>query len=352
LLSPRTLVFTDTHVYFQCKRKHHLEFLSHSLENNGNDLLDSFQVFPHSPFSSNPDDVYERLTEYIPRDLTYASDGIAAFEGVLNAFDNCPPSPGRAKHFHGIPLFNKSSSNETTSYQLDSSTFTPTHAFMNGLAWSLKAANTSPKTTISTLATQPDFPSWTWASFKTSSTHNKTRLEFKYCLRVNLAIADSIRVDVVHATQGPKDINEASTLYAIAEDPSSFLPCIQITTSAMRIQLAPHATYSPQYAYRYEDVFRLDGPDFDKDSQCWALYIGKNKDPSERNLRIKKRLTFLLVAESDGTGKAYRRIGLWFLNCLKWSHGKKRADYVVNFFEEFSREEGREFTEQGTFHIV
>ncbi|KAH5673314.1 hypothetical protein HBI21_154190 [Parastagonospora nodorum] len=352
LLSSRTLVFTDTHVYFQCKREHHLEFLGHGLENSGNDFSESFQVFPHSVFSSNPDDVYDRLIEYIPRDLTYASDGIAAFEGILNAFDNCPPSPGRAKHFHGIPLFNQSSLNQASSHQLDSSPFTPTQAFMNGLAWSLKAANSNPKTTVAAGATRSEFPSWTWASFKTSSTHNKTPLEFKYCLRRNLAIADNIRVDVFHAIQGPKDINEASTLHAIAEDPSSFLPSIQITTSAIGMVLGPNAAYSPEYAQSYEGVFRLDDTDHNKDSQCWALFIGKNKDPSERNLRIKKRLAFLLVVEADGAGNAYRRIGLWFLNCLEWSHGKKRSDHIDKFLNRFSLEEGREFVEQGIFRIV
>jgi hypothetical protein len=58
------------------------------------------------------------------------------------------------------------------------------------------------------------------------------------------------------------------------------------------------------------------------------------------------------VTKTDDTGKAYRRIGLWFLNCLEWSHGKKRADCVDEFFDKFSREEGREFIEQGTFRIV
>lgn len=147
-------------------------------------------------------------------------------------------------------------------------------------------------------------------------------------------------------------MNEPSTLYTITEELSRFLPCIQITTSAVRIQLGPHATYSPQYAYRYEGVFRLDNSDYDEDSQCWALYVGENKDPSEQNLRIKKRLTFLLVEEANAMGKVYRRIGLWFLNCLQWPYGKKRGECVDKFLNQFGQEEDREVVEQGTFRIV
>lgn len=84
LLSRHRLVFTETQAVFQCC--HHPQ--EHGDKNN-NSMV------------SRAADVFYRIEEYTRRRLTYPSDSLRAFLGVLRAFEKLSPP---AEHLWGVPF--------------------------------------------------------------------------------------------------------------------------------------------------------------------------------------------------------------------------------------------------------
>ena len=95
------------------------------------DLQDTIRIFPRPSTEKGHAEVYERLAEYFPRALSYSSDALAAFAGVLNAFNDDPGHRKYMKHFYGVPLF----------YDLNAtySPIPPAGSCIRGLAWYLAA---------------------------------------------------------------------------------------------------------------------------------------------------------------------------------------------------------------------
>ncbi|KAH4113992.1 hypothetical protein HBH47_202280 [Parastagonospora nodorum] len=141
LLSQRRLVFTDSQVYFQCMEMQSCESLSTYHESSSlwleRTLRAEYQVFPfHSRFKTEYGAFTDRLDEYLPRDLTFQSDILNAFMGVMRQLWN---SPEPKFHFWGLPF---------TSNQ-----------FLVALLW-------LPECKSGLLTRRYGFPSWTWAGWK------------------------------------------------------------------------------------------------------------------------------------------------------------------------------------------
>jgi heterokaryon incompatibility protein (HET) len=92
-LSSRCIAFMDEQVYFQCSRTRLCEAMSHLKEDTG-----SFKtVFPRSLFEHRTGEVHYTdfrglVSEYTARNLTYDSDILNAFKGVLKALE-CSDTP-------------------------------------------------------------------------------------------------------------------------------------------------------------------------------------------------------------------------------------------------------------------
>ncbi|KAJ0124011.1 tol protein [Diaporthe amygdali] len=156
LLSRRKLIFTDTQVYFQCNAMHCLESIQIPLErlhihNNSRmqDDVDMSRVFPRRELGKSIMDLDDRLQEYLRRDLTFDSDILNAFRGVLSAFEH--RFPKRMKSLHGIPIY----SNPFSTTDLE--------AFVFGLSWLSLGSRDDQEP-----QRRPEFPSWTWAGWKVS----------------------------------------------------------------------------------------------------------------------------------------------------------------------------------------
>ncbi|KAL0941519.1 tol protein [Colletotrichum truncatum] len=153
LLSRRKLIFTDTQVYFQCNAMHCLESIQISLERlhihkniRMQDNVDMSRVFPLRGLGKSTNDLEDRLGEYLRRDLTFDSDILDAFRGVLSAFEHKFSTP--MKSLHGIPIYSTLFST------------TDLEAFVFGLSW-WSVGHQEPQR-------RPGFPSWTWAGWKLS----------------------------------------------------------------------------------------------------------------------------------------------------------------------------------------
>lgn len=81
LLSQHRLVFTETQAVFQCQHDHN---------HNGS-----------SGLVARAGDVFYSIEEYTRRHLTYPSDSLPAFLGVLRAFEKLSPP---ARHLWGVPF--------------------------------------------------------------------------------------------------------------------------------------------------------------------------------------------------------------------------------------------------------
>ncbi|PYI08670.1 HET-domain-containing protein [Aspergillus sclerotiicarbonarius CBS 121057] len=159
ILSRRCLFFTDFQVYFMCSEATHCEstIISQPLiQTNPNNVLDPDRFTHlgagHAAYYSwmppRPWEFRTHLTHYSSRNLTYESDAINAFRGIL----------ARSTHttYWGIPfLF------ERTTHPLAQDT---NLRFACALAWE-PTYTQNPVARESHLQRRPDFPSWSWAGW-------------------------------------------------------------------------------------------------------------------------------------------------------------------------------------------
>ena len=164
LLSKRRLVFTPSVVYFQCGAMHCVETLTAPLEllhtkdrQHMRDSVDMSRVWPLRDTGKHPADLGERITEYVKRDLTYSSDALQAFDGILSKFEameNSVPS------ICGIPLFATDDDDITSS-------------LIVGLSWRI-LMRTSPSELKRHQWRRPGFPSWSWAGWNLARVSSAT----------------------------------------------------------------------------------------------------------------------------------------------------------------------------------
>ncbi|ETI22359.1 hypothetical protein G647_06433 [Cladophialophora carrionii CBS 160.54] len=173
LLSRRRLVFTDDKVYFFCRQMLCIETLSLPFHNPQDRPLTS-RVNASTDFykwlttrrlpSGNPEQIYDILTEYSTKDMTYESDGLNAIVGVLRAFSN---SDGKVEFnsYAGLPLLGR-----------------PTRkAFLSALLWSTH----TPKKRRS-----GGLPSWSWVGWTGSFRRDRGLRSVDDDIRVRLVKQD------------------------------------------------------------------------------------------------------------------------------------------------------------------
>jgi hypothetical protein len=143
LLACRRLVFTRSQVYFQCQEMHCCESLTIAFQSSmlwlEDNLATHFQAFLfQGKYISEATMFNDRLKEYLARDLTFESDALDAFAGVLRQVWN---SPSPTYHFWGLPF--------------------QSSKFLVSLLW-IPEYDLSKKK----ISRRDNFPSWTWAGWK------------------------------------------------------------------------------------------------------------------------------------------------------------------------------------------
>lgn len=136
-----------------------------------NIIYSLMQVFPQRGIGLWADAIFDRISEYFPRELTHASDILRAVEGILEAFDGERMGDIRARHFYGIPLQYDVRDSQSKEFSI-----------ARGLAWRVKAFVHHGRAKFEDweISQDANMPSWTWASRKSArQLHEKdVRLEF------------------------------------------------------------------------------------------------------------------------------------------------------------------------------
>ncbi|EMD85443.1 hypothetical protein COCC4DRAFT_117630, partial [Bipolaris maydis ATCC 48331] len=87
LLSRRRLVFTKTQMYLQCRKIYCMETLHPDFTASDTEPFPTYQCFPSQGIGQSIVDLSSRLEEYYQRELSFDTDSILAFDGIINAFD-------------------------------------------------------------------------------------------------------------------------------------------------------------------------------------------------------------------------------------------------------------------------
>lgn len=112
----------------------------------GASLADSFQIFPFLMRQDAPD-IYTKINEYVPRDLTFDTDILNAFSGLLHQAWSSTHS------FLGIPFWCVPVADPVL---MDRS-------FIAALAW---RPNTGLRQGVKHMTRRPGFPSWSWTGWR------------------------------------------------------------------------------------------------------------------------------------------------------------------------------------------
>lgn len=155
MLSRRCLFFTDVQTYFLCRSMYCSETVPDSMEFTANTLPDPLLSLSPAILSLSQYEgdhtkngtrvlvpIMLHVAEYTKRSLTYESDAIDAFKGILSRYV--------PKAVFGIPVFASD----------DSKCSNSNIGFLLGLLWSRRKLDTG----RDTVSRRKDFPTWSWAS--------------------------------------------------------------------------------------------------------------------------------------------------------------------------------------------
>jgi hypothetical protein len=161
--SQRRLVFTDQQVLFDCDEGVISEDLQHSQIQYGSSL-EKWQL------DAEKNSVYELTTSYTQRNLTYDTDILNAFDGVLEEFGH--QNPPIRSHW-GVPL------------PRDGSGYF--NGMLIGLCWSHTVQSGDSYR-------RPGFPSWSWAGWR-HEIGMSYRLRMKYDTALTVAHGLTIQLE-------------------------------------------------------------------------------------------------------------------------------------------------------------
>jgi len=163
-LFKRRLIFTDTQMLFECNGMHCTEVLEMDL-----DLLHNYKkgkinastwrraaISPKTP-GLDPREFMDHVKEYSRRKLTYRSDALNAFRGILNIFEKAKRP---VYSFWGLPIFLNDIDLSRGSTQMKTSWSMSTR-FAFHLFWSL-----TPFSHQGLIRGQASFPGWSWAGWE------------------------------------------------------------------------------------------------------------------------------------------------------------------------------------------
>jgi Heterokaryon incompatibility protein (HET) len=151
LLACRRLIFTESQVYFQCAAMHCQEAVLIPLSSLHIKSLERFRdefpgFFPRNGIGKRPEEIIHRISEYAGRQLSYPSDTLYAFQGILRAYQSFKTP---VHHLCGVVIFPP----ETFKHTLN---MTITEMFAFGLSWM----------TTDLATRRPEFPSWSWCGWQ------------------------------------------------------------------------------------------------------------------------------------------------------------------------------------------
>lgn len=147
VLSQRRLFFTEAGVIFDCPVMKCYEIFTFPMK-TGHPMWDA--GYPPCEIGENPWDIGTRLYEYTQRDLTYPSDTINGFTGVLNAFRRLK---NPVRHHWGVPILPPRAENQLSRNNGS------TTGFVLGLCWAHSRIDGLKSNR------QAEFPSWSWAGW-------------------------------------------------------------------------------------------------------------------------------------------------------------------------------------------
>jgi len=177
LLAQRRLVFTEEQVYYECwtmNRREAVDLQIYATEIN---------LFSPKPGLRSPGAggraILQTIAAYTARKLTYESDILKAFEGVLRAYMQAEPA---IRSYWGIPVL-------PSTYEVPGDpAYTLTQGFLSGLCWHTSSPGTR----------RPGFPSWSWAGW-TGTVSAESR---EYIVGVKQAFRGEIAVSVIYNGNG------------------------------------------------------------------------------------------------------------------------------------------------------
>lgn len=166
LLASRRILFTDTGMYFQCSGGEPNETcatealdIELGLPASQMGVIDHWLFPDYGPVSMFPSMIWDSLKNYSRRSLTFESDSLNAFTGILNRFAQ---SSEHFNHVWGIPVYRKKLHHPTAGSGIEFvKDYTVLQTYSEQLASSLvwKLAEPDWNSTL-----RKDFPTWSWAS--------------------------------------------------------------------------------------------------------------------------------------------------------------------------------------------
>ncbi|XP_014554283.1 hypothetical protein COCVIDRAFT_39840 [Bipolaris victoriae FI3] len=293
VLSVRLLVFTDRQMYFQCNKAHHLEH--YRIE----DPLSGQRIFLFTGTDLQPLATFPLLTEYFPKQLSFAKDSLKAIEGILEACGKDASGPYQCRHFYGIPL----------PYFTDGITGEISFS-AQGLVWWTSRQSTETEVKETLAPDESGLPSWTWASQKSRSRSSIMTLDF--CnLDASWLNFQDLRLHITNRHGETVDVFDFVTS-SLPEHYSNYFPWIDVTSWIVQSQITTSDLgYSKTvFGGMGNSSFKFDEGVPQNDETITAIFIGTGEAWSD-STDSGNGLVFLLIRPT--TPNTFSRVGLWYL---------------------------------------
>jgi hypothetical protein len=270
-----------------------------------------YQVFPPGMVGNRWEDLYERLSEYYKRQLSFNTDIIDAFRGIINAFNATKfakqPSPLMSvTHFYGVPVFSSDQGPEV-----------PRMSLLKGLLWEVEQQGTPLP------AKAHIFPSWTWASAKANCSPNAPGelypATWLWTYYYDKNMYEGIEVRLSHLAHGAIDMENFP---ALVDDYTNFQPWLDVTTWTRPFTII-QLNLDPLLVPSYDDkIFALRDSGAVDEYELLAICLNGGLESSEKIRASSQGL--LVVQAANGT---YRRIGTYYgstdLKMAKFSNASR-----------------------------
>lgn len=274
LLSNRRLIFTTSQVYFQCLDMHCCESLAaefSTAQAHGNSLPKMLSFFPQlGGIHRVPQDLRTRSREYLHRTLTYDSDILNAFSGILHRFWHAPEP---TYHFWGL---------ECTRDDL-----------LGALLWTPVCDDPFQK-----VSRRASFPSWSWAGWRNLNVfHGADENCLADCIEVSVTIED---------ISGKRyDIKSYIASMSVNWDIYRFKPTIHLTSWVAHVYLRPQSATHNEHATTV-DVMSTACDIRLTSAEVLQPYLS---EPSVADEQDNSRSTWLLLFWISRVNKIHRRYG-------------------------------------------
>ena len=171
LLSGCKLFFTKEQFFYHCDRMYAYESMSGVIDSVKERHSDIFTTpFPSQRGSYSAWDIMRRVENYTRRQLTWQSDILNAFQGVLQIF-NATKAPLRT--IYGIPILPRPIQASPADYMLvdgpkvhwETTNSGLLYGFVLGLLWRFQDRIERPESQYPGYKRREGFPSWSWAGW-------------------------------------------------------------------------------------------------------------------------------------------------------------------------------------------